>query len=58
MIRLLDTVKAAVYLGMEPGTLENWRYQQKGPRWVNLGKSVRYDLRDLDLWIDEKKGIR
>ena len=56
MIRLLDTVKAAAYLGMEPGTLENWRYKRMGPRCIRLGKSVRYDLRDLDRWIDEQKG--
>lgn len=55
MIRLLDTAKAAAYLGMEPGTLENWRYKRMGPRCIHLGKSVRYDLRDLDLWIDAQK---
>lgn len=57
MIRLLDTTTAAAYLGFEPGTLENWRYKKKGPRCVRMGKSVRYDLRDLDQWIDDQKKI-
>jgi len=56
VIRLLTTKKAAEYLGMEPGTLENWRYRSEGPPVVRLGKAVRYDLKDLDAWIEEQKG--
>lgn len=57
MSRLLNTAKAAAYLDVEPGTLENWRYKGQGPPCLHLGKSVRYDLKDLDNWIDEKKGV-
>jgi len=56
MKRLFDTVDAAEYLGLEPGTLENWRYNEKGPPCVKFGRLVRYDLKDLDKWIDDKKG--
>lgn len=56
MKRLLDTANAAAYLDMEQGTLENWRYRGQGPPWVHLGKLVRYDLKDLDKWIDDQKG--
>lgn len=56
MIRLLDTPAAAAYLGMEAGTLENWRYKGYGPKFVHLGRAVRYDIRDLDAWIEARKG--
>lgn len=55
--RLLDTAAAAAYLSMEPGTLENWRYLGKGPRWVKVGRTVRYDRPDLDAWIDAMKQV-
>lgn len=54
--RLLDTANAATYLDLEQGTLENWRYQRKGPPCVKFGRLVRYDLKDLDKWIDDQKG--
>lgn len=54
--RLVDTKAAAAYLALEPGTLENWRYLQKGPRVTRPGgRAVRYDVRDLDAWIDSQK---
>ncbi len=56
MKRLLRTEEAAEYLALEPGTLENWRYRSEGPPVVRLGKAVRYDLKDLDAWIEAQKG--
>ena len=53
MIRLMKTEDAAEYLGLSIRTLENWRYQGRGPQVVKMGRTVRYDLRDLDRWIEE-----
>lgn len=53
--RLLDTPHAAVYLGFETGTLENWRYQGVGPRFIKIKRAVRYDQADLDAWIESVK---
>lgn len=53
--RLHDTESAASYLGFESGTLENWRYQGRGPRFIHIGRSVRYDQADLDAWVDAMK---
>ncbi len=57
MIRLLKTKDAAAYLGLEPGTLENWRYKSQGPPVIHLGKNVRYDIQDLDAWIEAQKKV-
>lgn len=56
MIRLLKTKEAAEYLGLSVRTLENWRYQGKlGPKVTHLGRAIRYDIRDLDAYIEEHK---
>ena len=50
---LLTTPNAARYLGVSAKTLNNWRWlgAGRGPAFVRLGRSVRYDVRTLDLWI-------
>lgn len=50
---LLDTKSAAKRLGLSHQTLEKWRSQHRGPRFVKLGnKAVRYRKSDLDVFIE------
>lgn len=49
----LTTTSAAEYLGMKSGTLEVWRVQGRGPRFLKLGRSVRYRAEDLDAFLNE-----
>ena len=54
--KLLVTAKqAAQSLAISERTL--WELTRRGeiPR-LKIGASVRYDLRDLQAWIDKKKG--
>ena len=53
--RLLDCGAAAEYLGLSPITLAEWRGQDRGPRYVKLGRRVKYDLADLDTYIARNK---
>ena len=34
-------------LGLSVKTLQNWRTKGIGPRWIKIGRSVRYRLRDI-----------
>jgi len=45
---LHTTKEAAKYIGMQPGTLEVWRVQGRGPSFLKLGKAVRYPREFLD----------
>lgn len=45
---------AVELLGVDAGTLKNWRYQRTGPRWFYVGKLVAYELRDLADWITSR----
>lgn len=56
--KVLHTPEAAVYLGLAPKTLENWRVAKTGPRYARLGSVGRprivYRIADLDAWLDEQ----
>lgn len=53
--RRLDTNQAADYLGNESSTLNTWRSRGEGPPFIKVGRSVRYDTRDLDQWLAARK---
>lgn len=60
--------QAAAYIGVTRQTLARWRVEGGGPAFLKLGGRVRYDLRDLETWINagrrrstaqrERKGTR
>lgn len=51
MDSLLSQKQAARILGLSVRTLERHRVAGTGPRWVRLGRLVRYRERDLDDWV-------
>ena len=53
-LRLLDQAQAAELLQVSPRTLEGWRCRGGGPRFVRVGRRVRYRLQDLRAWLDER----
>jgi|SRR5215469_993932 len=58
---LLTEAEAAVYIGMSPAFLRMDRCRghvgnrTPGPAWMKLGRTVRYDMRDLDAWLAERR---
>ena len=54
--KLLDTKTAAQILGIVPFTLRKWRMNGEGPSPIKLGRTVRYDPRDLKAFIDQGRG--
>ena len=44
---LLNEQEAAEFFGLRPQTLALWRHQSKGPPYIKLGSSVRYDFKEL-----------
>lgn len=59
--RLLNEVEACQYLNVSRSFLaqarmDGDRYSRTpGPPYIKAGKSVRYDVRDLDKWIAENR---
>lgn len=50
----LKTEEAAEILQVKPATLEQWRWNGKGPRFVKMGRAVRYRKADLDAFIEAR----
>lgn len=50
----LDTGQAAKYLDLKPTTLEAWRCRGGGPRFVKMGRLVKYRRSDLDAFIESR----
>lgn len=48
---VLTTREAAAYLNVQPTTLEQWRWNGRGPNFVKLGRSVRYRQADLEAFL-------
>jgi excisionase family DNA binding protein len=47
--------EAAKYMRMSANTLSMWRSQGIGPRFIKTGRHVKYDLRDLDVYLRSRK---
>lgn len=58
---LLPETEAAHYIGMSVAYLRMDRCRGRvgnrtpGPPFLKLGRSVRYDVRDLDAWLAERR---
>lgn len=50
----LTTPQAAAYLGLQPATLEQWRWSGRGPRFIKLGRACRYRVADLDAYMESR----
>lgn len=51
---VFTTSEAAKYLSIQPSTLEQWRWNGKGPLFIKIGRSCRYRLTDLDAFLDAR----
>ena len=49
---LFRSPRAAEYLTLSKQTLETWRTQGRGPKYLKIGRSVVYRRSDLDEWAN------
>ena len=50
-VRALTEREVADLLGLSVATLRAWRHRGKGPRFLRLGRSVRYLPSDVDDFV-------
>ena len=53
--RYLNTQQAAAYIGFSVAFLVAYRNKGGGPRYTKTANAVRYDVRDLDAWMEARK---
>jgi predicted site-specific integrase-resolvase len=51
----VDERQASKLLGVAVQTLRNWRHLRRGPAYVKMGRSVRYEVKDLETYLHKKK---
>lgn len=49
---LLNEKEAALWSGYSVAYFQRARWEGKGPKYIKLGRSVRYREEDLRAWID------
>jgi predicted DNA-binding transcriptional regulator AlpA len=50
----VDTEGAAKHIGLAVSTLEKLRVTGAGPKYVKLGRAVRYRISDLEKYLAER----
>ena len=48
------TKQAAEFLQIKETTLEQWRWNGKSPRFIKMGRCVRYRKADLEAFMNER----
>jgi predicted DNA-binding transcriptional regulator AlpA len=52
--RLMACSESAKYLGVTPDTLGVYRTKGIGPKYIKIGRVVRYRVSDVRAWLDTK----
>lgn len=48
---LMDERALAIKLGVSRSTLQSWRYAARGPRYLKIGRLVRYRCGDVEAFL-------
>lgn len=51
--KLYNTPEAAEFIGNQPCTLEAWRVRGTGPKFLKIGRLVKYAEADLIAFINQ-----
>ena len=49
--QLLDEGRLAERLGVSRSTLQSWRYAGRGPRYLKIGRLIRYQVSDIEAYL-------
>lgn len=52
MDSLMTPRSVAAVLNVRPDTLSQWRFANRGPAYVKIGRLVRYREDDLTAWLE------
>lgn len=50
----LNTTQLADRLTNRKNTIEGWRVKGIGPRYVKIGRLVRYRIEDVEAWLEKQ----
>ncbi|MBS1856110.1 MAG: helix-turn-helix domain-containing protein [Acidobacteria bacterium] len=47
----VDERQVAAQLNVKPATLRKWRFLGRGPKFLRVGRAVRYRITDIEAWL-------
>jgi predicted DNA-binding transcriptional regulator AlpA len=50
--RAMSETELARRISVSTAVLRKWRRERNGPRFVKLGRLIRYLIRDVDIWLE------
>jgi excisionase family DNA binding protein len=56
--RLREEHELAEYLHVPLPTVQRWRREGSGPRFIRIGRSVRYRPEDIEHWLERHAAPR
>lgn len=56
-MKLMTAKQLSLMLGIPEGTLRYWRNVGLGPVWHKLEGSIRYDVRDVEAYVESNRRI-
>jgi predicted DNA-binding transcriptional regulator AlpA len=51
----ISTAQLSAWIGVSSITLNQWRARGQGPAFVRMGRTIRYDRRDVEAWLASQK---
>jgi len=56
-VEMMNEQQVADHLNMSVGVLRKWRLFRNGPKFLKIGRAVRYRRRDVEAWLDSCQGL-
>ena len=51
----ISSAELADQLNISIPTLARWRANKRGPRWIRVGRSIRYRTEDIEAWLQQRE---
>jgi predicted DNA-binding transcriptional regulator AlpA len=55
---MMNKIQVAEYLNMSVSTVRQWRWIRKGPKFLKIGRAIRYRRTDAETWLNSCPGLR
>ena len=52
--RFISTEELSELLDIPAPSIATWRFRGEGPKYLKLGRHVRYDVSDVEQWLRER----
>jgi predicted DNA-binding transcriptional regulator AlpA len=51
---IMDSAQLAEFLTNKKNTIEGWRIKGIGPKYIKIGRLVRYRISDVEEWLESQ----